>query len=65
MTQEQIANIMADHFIVSSANLDNKKGNGLGYLIIKDLLKMMDGTILIESEKNKGTTVSVKISIFN
>ncbi len=65
MTQEQIANIMADHFIVSSANLDNKKGNGLGYLIIKDLLKMIDGTILIESEKNVGTTVSVKISIFN
>ena len=41
MTPDQIKNIMADQFIISSANVDNKKGNGLGYLIIKDLLKMM------------------------
>jgi hypothetical protein len=30
-----------DQFIISSANIDNRKGNGLGYLIIKDLLKTM------------------------
>ncbi len=43
MTQEQINNIMAIHFIISSANVDNRKGNGLGYLIIKDLLKITAG----------------------
>jgi len=59
MTADQIKNIMADQFIVSSANIDNKKGNGLGYLIIKDLLKMMNATLSISSEKNKGTTVYV------
>jgi signal transduction histidine kinase len=63
MTQEQIANIMANQFIVSSANVDNKKGNGLGYLIIKDLLKMMDATILISSQKNEGTQVAVSIPL--
>lgn len=61
MTPEQIKNIMADQFIVSSANMDNKKGNGLGYLIIKDLLKMMQAQISISSQKMKGTTVYVEL----
>jgi signal transduction histidine kinase len=70
MTAEQIKNIMADQFIVSSANMDNKKGNGLGYLIIKDLLKMMNSELSINSEKarpdgsfgrGKGTTVYVEL----
>ncbi len=70
MTADQIKNIMADQFIVSSANMDNKKGNGLGYLIIKDLLKMMNALLFINSEKarpddpfgrGKGTTVYVEL----
>jgi signal transduction histidine kinase len=59
MTQEQINNIMANHFIISSANVDNRKGNGLGYLIIKDLLKIVRGNLTIQSEKDKGTRVMV------
>ncbi len=59
MTHDQINNIMADHFIISSANVDNRKGNGLGYLIIKDLLRIMRASIVIRSEKEKGTTVMV------
>ncbi|HQY11724.1 MAG TPA: HAMP domain-containing sensor histidine kinase, partial [Ferruginibacter sp.] len=70
MTPEQIKNIMADQFIISSANIDNRKGNGLGYLIIKDLVKIMGATLHIESEKarpddpvgrGKGTTISVEL----
>jgi signal transduction histidine kinase len=59
MTPEQINNIMADHFIISSANVDNRKGNGLGYLIIKDLMKILRGNLSIRSEKDKGTRVTV------
>lgn len=61
MTPEQIKNIMADQFIISSANVDNRKGNGLGYLIIKDLVKIMGATLSIESEKGKGTKISVAL----
>jgi signal transduction histidine kinase len=61
MTPEQVNNIMSDPFIISSANFENKKGNGLGYLIIKDLLKVMGGRITINSERNKGTTVIVSL----
>ena len=63
MTQEQINNIMADHFIISSANVDRRKGNGLGYLIIKDLLKIIRGNLSIRSEKGKGTTVTIRLAI--
>jgi signal transduction histidine kinase len=63
MTQEQINNIMADHFIISSANVDRRKGNGLGYLIIKDLLKIIRGSLFIQSEKNKGTRVRVVLPV--
>jgi signal transduction histidine kinase len=63
MTQEQINNIMADHFIISSANVDRRKGNGLGYLIIKDLLKIIRGSLFIQSEKNKGTRVQILLPV--
>lgn len=63
MTAEQIKNIMADQFIISSTNIDNRKGNGLGYLIIKDLLKTMGASIEIKSEKGKGTIVEVVIPV--
>ncbi len=62
MSADQIKNIMADQFIVSSANMDNRKGNGLGYLIIKDLIKMTGATLYIKSEKAVGTAVSVTFS---
>jgi K+-sensing histidine kinase KdpD len=65
MTEEQIYNIMTEQFIVSSANMDNRKGNGLGYLIIKDLLKTMNATIDIKSTKGMGTTVAVTLPISN
>jgi signal transduction histidine kinase len=63
MTAEQIKNIMADQFIISSANIDNRKGNGLGYLIIKDLIKTMGAKLQISSEKGIGTKVSVVIGV--
>jgi signal transduction histidine kinase len=61
MTAEQINNIMSDQVIISSARTDTRKGHGLGYLIIKDLVKMIGAEIIINSEKGKGTTVSIKI----
>ena len=63
MTAEQIQNIMADQFIISSANIDNRKGNGLGYLIIKDLLKMMGASFTIKSRKEYGSAISVIIPV--
>lgn len=59
MTQEQIDNVMSEHFIVSSANVDNRKGNGLGYLIIKDMLKLVNAKFVIKSKRGNGTMVTI------
>ncbi|MGN6569291.1 MAG: sensor histidine kinase, partial [Flavipsychrobacter sp.] len=61
MTAEQIHNVLNDEYVISSENVDKKKGNGLGYLIIKDLLKIMGASIQIQSEKMSGTKVQVNI----
>ena len=63
MTAAQIQNILGDQVTISSARTDHRKGHGLGYLIIKDLLKMMGAEIAIESEREKGTTVLIKIPV--
>jgi signal transduction histidine kinase len=59
MTVEQIQRLLADEVVITAANVDNKKGHGLGYLIIKDLVKTMNAVLQIESEKGDGTKVSV------
>ena len=59
MTPEQIQRLMAEEVVITSANVDNKRGHGLGYLIIKDLLKTMDASLHIESKKGEGATVSI------
>ena len=63
MTEEQIKNLLQDERIVASVNIDDKKGTGLGYLIIKDLLKMMKASLNINSHKNEGTVVSVDLPV--
>ena len=52
MTKEQSKNILNRDFIVSSQNVDEKRGSGLGYLIIRDLLKILEADILITDRKS-------------
>ena len=61
MTPEQIDRLMEDNVVITSANVDNKKGHGLGYLIIKDLLKTMHADLKIESIKGEGATVIISM----
>ena len=63
MSKAQINNLKSDLVIVSSANVNKRSGNGLGYLIIKDLLKMINGTFDIESQVNKGTSVFITFPV--
>jgi len=61
MTPEQVQRLMDDVVVITSANVDNKRGHGLGYLIIKDLVKTMGARLHIESRKEEGTKVSVSM----
>lgn len=59
MSRTQVNNIKSDLVIVSATNVNKRSGHGLGFLIIKDLLKMINGSFDIESKVNEGTTVSI------
>jgi len=61
MSPEQIQRLMEEDVVITSANVDHKRGHGLGYLIIKDLLKTMGAGLHIESKKGEGTMVSIRM----
>ena len=63
MNKTQINNLKSDLVIVSSANVNKRSGNGLGYLIIKDLLKMINGAFDIDSVLGKGTSVFITFPV--
>lgn len=59
MTDEQIKSILNEDYVIPSVDVNMNKGNGLGFLIIRDLLHFMDARLSIQSEKNEGTTVTL------
>ena len=63
ISEQQKENILNKDYIISSVNVDEKRGSGLGYLIIRDLIKILSAEIMIESEINIGTTVIIIWSI--
>lgn len=63
MTSDQIENILQEDLIISSATVDNRKGHGLGYQIIKDLAELIDASLEIDSEKGSGTTVAIRFHV--
>ena len=59
MTKEQIANIFkAFHRLGNAATKD---GFGLGLSIVESIVKLMDGTVEVQSEKGQGSIFTVKI----
>lgn len=61
MSAEQVQNLLGNEVTINTSSVDKKTGNGLGYLIIKDLLQLTGCTLTINSHKNSGTTVFVFI----
>lgn len=62
MTSDQLENILQEDLIISSATVDNRKGHGLGYQIIKDLVGLIDATLDIQSQKGQGTTITINLN---
>lgn len=53
-----------DSFIIKTTHgTEGEKGTGLGLAICNNLIKLHQGSIHIESQKNKGTTVYVRLPI--
>ena len=49
--------------ISSSEGTQNETGWGMGYILITDLLKLSGGDLLVQSQLDKGTIVTVKLPI--
>lgn len=60
MTQDTIQKIMSDNNNHTSLGTSNEKGTGLGIMLTKDFVDLMNGKIWIESEVGQGTTVSLE-----
>jgi CheY-like chemotaxis protein len=59
MTKEQLANIFNDYSRFHEHGKDIVSGTGLGMSIVAHLVQLMNAKIEMESEPNKGTTVTI------
>ena len=53
--------IMSGSYHFSMTGNEQKKGYGLGYMIIMDLISLMNASLKIETNPEKGTTVYIKL----
>jgi len=63
MTQEQIESLLGENARYNEQGKIQGTGAGLGLLITQRLIQLMDGTVSIISEKDKGSTFIVKIQL--
>lgn len=61
MSAEQVQKLLGEEVVIISSTIDHKRGHGLGFLIIKDLVKTMGASLDIKSKKEAGTTVMVTL----
>ncbi|MBM3431754.1 MAG: sensor histidine kinase [Bacteroidetes bacterium] len=61
MSQETIDHLLKKDAVVHFKSNESRSGHGLGFLIIKDLVRWIGGRIKIQSEPEKGARVSVLI----
>ncbi len=57
MTQENLTKLLSKNIIVSTNGTNNEKGSGLGITLIKDFMEGINGSLTIQSELGKGTSI--------
>jgi len=61
--EEKLLYIFDRFYQVDDSNTREKSGSGIGLSLSKDLVELMDGTITVTSEVNKGTFFTVQLPI--
>ena len=65
MSKDYINHIFESFSREKSSTVSGIQGSGLGMAITQELVRMMNGTITIDSELNVGTTVTMRFSFRN
>ncbi|RUA07429.1 MAG: sensor histidine kinase, partial [Fusobacteria bacterium] len=61
--KEHLPKLFGRFYRVDETRTKNTGGNGLGLSIVKSIIDMHNGKIFIESEINKGTTITLKLPL--
>lgn len=62
MTAEQAQNLVTGKHAMVGLGTRNEKGSGLGFMLLRDFVAMLDGAITIDSTPGKGTSVRVEVN---
>ncbi|GAB2986445.1 hypothetical protein GCM10027049_27330 [Mucilaginibacter puniceus] len=63
MGRDQQAKIFEQFYRIPTGNLHNVKGFGLGLSYVNTIVKRLNGTIAVKSEKDKGSEFELKFSV--
>jgi len=63
MSKDQLSKIFEQFYRVSTGNVHDVKGFGLGLSYVHDIIKRMKGSVKVKSEKNKGTEFDISLPI--
>ncbi|WP_316843426.1 HAMP domain-containing sensor histidine kinase [Pedobacter psychrodurus] len=63
MTKEQSKRIFDQFYRVPTGNLHDVKGFGLGLNYVQDIIKKLNGTVKVSSEKDRGTTFEISLPL--
>ncbi|MEM6320850.1 MAG: tetratricopeptide repeat protein [Bacteroidota bacterium] len=61
--KDQLPYIFDRYYQIEQANNPNPQGSGIGLALLQELVKLMQGSIQVESEVNQGTTFTVLLPI--
>ena len=61
MTEHEINKIFDTETKYTTLGTNKEKGTGLGLTLSKDFAKLLNGSLTVESEHGKGTTVSIEL----
>ena len=65
ISEEEKKKIFLKYYRVTDTAVQSVKGYGLGLSYVKKVIEKHKGKVLIESEKGKGSKVSLKIPLYN